>query len=130
MDYDFIKLCGFCVAALFLIIIVKGQKKEFGTLLSIGAATVLVCVGTACIYPVVAFAQKLSGDVFDYPYLKLIMKSLAIALLTQFCSEICRDCGEQTLASGVEFAGRAATLGLCLPLIGEMVSLARVLLQG
>ena len=130
MDYDFIKLCGFCVAALFLIIIVKGQKKEFGTLLSISAATVLVCIGTACVYPVIAFAQKLPGEGFDYPYLKFIMKSLAIALLTQFCSEMCRDCGEQTLANGVEFAGRAATLALCLPLIGEIVSLASLLLQG
>lgn len=54
----------------------------------------------------------------------LMLKSLGIAMISKLCSDVCRDCGENTLASGVDSVGRAAIIMLCLPVIARIVEYA------
>lgn len=54
----------------------------------------------------------------------LMLKALGVALLSKLCADICRDCGENTLASGVEGVGRVAIFSLTLPVISEIIEYA------
>jgi stage III sporulation protein AD len=58
----------------------------------------------------------------------VMLKGLGIALVGRFCSDICRDCGEQTLANGVESVGRIAIFALSVPMLVEILSFAYELL--
>lgn len=73
-----------------------------------------------------------SGEV-DSPYVSkafdLMLKALGISLLCKLCSDICRDCGENTLASGVEGVGRMAIFSLSLPVIAEIIDYASKVLS-
>ena len=62
-------------------------------------------------------------------YATLMMKALGLALLSGFCADICRDCGESTLATGVETVGNLAILSLCVPLFSELLGYAAALLE-
>jgi stage III sporulation protein AD len=54
---------------------------------------------------------------------------MGIALLTQFCADVCRESGESGAASTVELTGKMEILLLCLPLLDEILSAARELLS-
>ena len=68
-----------------------------------------------------------SGQGLDV-YSRVLIKTLGLALLTKICSDICRDCGEGTLASCVELCGKLAILLLCIPMIGELMDYAKKIL--
>jgi stage III sporulation protein AD len=53
-----------------------------------------------------------------------MLKGLGVALLGRLCSDICRDCGEQTLASGIESVGRIVIFSLSLPMMSDVLALA------
>ena len=53
----------------------------------------------------------------DFIYLNIVFKVLAIAYLSSFCSEICKDAGENSLAAKVEFSGKLLILILAIPIM-------------
>ena len=59
----------------------------------------------------------------------VMIKALGIALVSKFCSDICRDCGENTIALGVESVGRMAMISLCLPILADILALSREVME-
>ena len=59
----------------------------------------------------------------DEEYLTILFKALGICYITQFASDICKDCGENTLAVQAEIAGKIALMLLALPLFGTLAEL-------
>ena len=67
---------------------------------------------------VLQFLEQLSLKAnIDFVYLNTVLKILGIAYLASFCSEICRDAGENSLASKVEFSGKILILVLAIPIL-------------
>ena len=56
-------------------------------------------------------------------YVSILLRTLAAALVTRFCADLCKDGGSQTLASAVETAGAVAALVIALPLLRAVVDL-------
>ena len=57
------------------------------------------------------------------------MKAVGICFFTQLASDVCRDAGEGSAASKIEFAGRCAVLVISLPLFTEVLELASALIK-
>ncbi|MPM65345.1 hypothetical protein SDC9_112240 [bioreactor metagenome] len=67
---------------------------------------------------VINFLQSLSNKAnIDVIYLDTVFKVLGIAYLSSFCSEICKDAGEGSIAAKVEFAGKILILTLAIPIL-------------
>ena len=60
---------------------------------------------------------------------EILFRALGIATLTHITAELCRDCGESTLAGGVEMLGKLEILTLCLPLIAAVLETVGEILQ-
>lgn len=52
-----------------------------------------------------------------------MLKALGIGIIVKAATEICRSCGEETAAVGIEIAGKLEILILCLPTAFELISL-------
>ena len=52
-----------------------------------------------------------------------LRETLAAALVTRFCADLCKDGGSQALATAVETAGAVAALVIALPLLEAVVGL-------
>ena len=50
-----------------------------------------------------------------------MLKCLAIALVTKFTADLCRDAAQAAAASAVELAGTACALGVILPLVTALL---------
>ena len=66
----------------------------------------------------------LQGTGFD-AYGTLMLKTLGVGLTVKLAGDLCRGMGEETLAGGLELAGKLEILLLCLPLMKELLALLR-----
>lgn len=125
-----IKLAGIIVVSLILIIFIRDTKKEFSLLLSI-AIGILVFMSVAQeFYSVVETISSLvenSGEISSY--ISLMLKILGISLLGQFVIDLCRDNGENALATQTEIAIKIVIISMTLPLIETVIKIVTGLLK-
>ena len=62
-------------------------------------------------------------------YTDILIKSLGICMICQFVSDTCRDCGQSSLASKVEFASKTVIIITALPLFGNILNTAMDLMK-
>lgn len=60
---------------------------------------------------------------------ELMLKSLGVGITVKIVSDICRDCGEDSIAGGVELVGKLEILLLCIPFAAELLTLTSELLS-
>ena len=108
--------------------IVKQWKSDFLLLLRLGIAVLFGIAAISAASPLLNYLNTLMGQSPAQPYAAILMKALGIAVLTQCCASICRECGENSAAGGVELTGKIEILLLCLPLIQEILTAAQGLL--
>ena len=58
----------------------------------------------------------------DQKYFKAVFKVIGISYITQFGVEICRDAGENSIASKLDTAGKVSIMLAALPIIGEFLN--------
>lgn len=52
-----------------------------------------------------------------------VFKCLAVVLLARFCSELCRDASQKSMAAAVETAGGACCVSIVLPLLVSVLKI-------
>ena len=73
--------------------------------------------------------RELAGEEWQR-WLTPVLRSLGIAVVAGCAADVCRDLGQDSVASGVELAGKAEIMLVCLPLITELLSVVRSLFTG
>lgn len=123
-----LKFCMLAVTGVAAAMIVKQWKSDFLPLIRLALCLLFGIAVVTAATPLISYLSDLTGTGGISQYATVLMKALGIAVLTQCCSEICRECGESGAASGVELTGKVEILLLCLPLINEILSAAEKLL--
>ncbi|MBQ4137720.1 MAG: hypothetical protein IJD67_06375 [Clostridia bacterium] len=123
-----VKYCGLVILALFAVLLTGELKREIGKLVGICAGVALLVAAVGKMVPVFALVKELLGGTAIAGYFSTLIKALGVALAVEFCADLCRDLGESTLAHRLEMLGKAELLLLALPLVSELVKLARGLL--
>ena len=111
--------------------VVLGQyRPEYRTLVSLGAGVLILMLVLENILPAVQQIESVfSLTGMDLNYGEILMKAVGICFFTQLASDVCRDAGEGSAASKIEFAGRCAFLVISLPLFTEVLELASALIK-
>lgn len=115
---EIIKIVAFAFMALIIVLVVRDKKSEIAVQISIIAGVIIFLYMISKITAVLQFLQQLALKAnIDFVYLNTIFKILGIAYLASFCSEICKDAGEGSIAAKVEFAGKILILVLAIPIL-------------
>lgn len=124
-----LKICAIGIVFAIICVLVKTYRSEFA--ITTRLAGIIVIFGGIIFFlsPIVEYLKKLMGQALSLEYMEIILKTLAIAYMTQLSSELCRDCGENNIASGIEIAGKIEIIILSLPLIDKIISLSEELLS-
>jgi len=116
----------YCAAAVFCVCgisILRSVKSEFAPYAATGAGIILLGTAIKELTVLKEFIQYINSygkvDIFSP-----ITKALLIALLCQLTAEICRDFGENSIASKVELGGKIAIIYLSIPLVKEVLKSA------
>lgn len=115
---EIIKIVAFSFIALFIVMIFKGRRDDIAIQISIVTGILIFMFMLAKITAILQFLQELAGKAnIDVIYLNTVFKILGITYLTSFCSEICKDANEISIASKVDFAGKILILVLAIPIL-------------
>ena len=115
---EIIKVVSFALAALFIFMLLGERKKELAVLVAIIAGAIIFLALIDKLSEIINFIHTIADNAnLDMVYIGIVLKILAIAYLSTFCSEICKDAGATSIASKVEFAGKILILALAIPIL-------------
>lgn len=117
-------VCVFAVACAVIIASLKGFGQEFANIAAAVAGIVIFVYVLEGLIPFISFIKGVSEQSGSGNYFSLMLKALAISICCRMSAEICRDCGETSLASRVELAGKAGIVIISIPVIRQLLSIA------
>lgn len=125
-----IKISGIVIISLLLIIFLKESKREFAFILSIAVSVILFVTLINDFQGIISAINNLTNSVENISnYISLLVKILCISLLSQFVIDLCRDAGENALASQTEIASKILILVMTLPLFESVIEIITGLLK-
>ena len=75
------------------------------------------------------FLQGIYDNVtYGRTFFPVILKVLAVAYITDFTAQLCRDAGEASIGSKVELAGKIIIFYLAMPILTAILELIKTLL--
>jgi len=99
---EIIKVVAFAFMALFIVLIFKDRRDDLAIQVSIAAGILIFLFMINKLTIIMSFLQTLANRAsIDVVYLNTVFKILGIAYLASFCSEICRDAGENSIGAKV-----------------------------
>ncbi len=114
-----------------LVLMLRQLKPELAPLaaMATGAALLVSVLGeaTGLFDSVSALIARLG---VDGAFLGTVWKILALAYLTQFGAQLCRDAGQGAIALKLELGGRILILSVALPQVVTLVEVGAALLEG
>lgn len=121
-------VCVFAVTSAVIISVIKHLKPELANIAAAIAGVLIFLYVAESIVPFIEFIRSATKETGVESYFSLMLKALAISMCCRMSAEICRDCGEAHLASRVELAGKTGIVLISLPIVQQLLSLAKDLL--
>lgn len=123
-------LTGAVIIAAVLAIMIRSYKPEYALLISLGISVGILAILIPYFKDILDFLQSASRAVAGAQgRIEPVIKALGVAILTEIAGDICRDCGEGSMASKVEMVGKVTIIVLALPLATELLQLVSGMLQ-
>lgn len=142
---EILGICGIALLAVMLSFIFKELKREYSVMIMIAGGIIITLWGLMKVYPMINYIRELTdltdlsnlnnsgnsannaGNISDY--FSVILKVLGISFIVQIGADICRDFGEASIASKIEFAGKAVILVTVLPVLRSVIGMGIELLS-
>ena len=119
-----IRLTGIAVCVLFCAMLLRERNKTVAALLTAGGIICLLAETAGEAVKVVGNIKNITDSINGADsYIKLMLKVLAITLLTQLISDACRDNGENAIAGVTEFDAKIIVISLVMPLFETVLKL-------
>lgn len=121
-----------CVAfvALLFSIFLKDKVPQISIIISVSGVIFIALISFNEIATINNKLTEISSYISSTtPYVKLMIKTLVIIILTQIISDLCRDNGENALASVTELSAKFIVVGISLPMFDKIISIVLGLLK-
>ena len=123
-------LIGISLSALILAVLIREYNKTASIVIVIAASGMIFLRIASDISTIFASLTHISSGVETAAnYIKLMMKVLGIVIITQFTADLCRDCGENSLASQTETAAKIIVISMILPLFETVIKIVAGFLE-
>lgn len=126
---EMIKISMLALCAVSLILLVKNYRPEFGLFTVIASSIVLLYFLLDSLRYGFSYVTQIYQELnHGKAYFPIILKVLAIAYITEFTSQLCKDAGESAIASKVELAGKIIIFCVAIPVFTAIFDLIEELL--
>ena len=120
---EVIKIVGFAIISLILILMVQEQRKEIAILISFVSGICILIAVVNEITPIInllnSMAEK-SG--MNSEFFKVILKVTAIAYIIEIGRSMCIDSNQKALAEKLELAGKVIIVSISIPIITSLLN--------
>lgn len=119
---EVIKIIGIALIALIITIIIKQYRPEFAIYISLVAGVIILALVIGNLTNVINLLKDISiRSGINNKFLGILLKMTGIAILTEFAISICKDAGENAIASKVEIGSKVIIISLSVPIISNLL---------
>jgi stage III sporulation protein AD len=123
-----IKVAAIAVAGAVLGLVIKKNSPDMALMLTISLALIALYLAFDTIKGVTDFITSLADAAQISPaVLTVVLKAVGISIVTKLSSDVCRDAGQSSVASGIELTGSFAALYIALPLFKTVMDMIKTL---
>lgn len=124
MNINIMSITGICIISTILCSLFGNFSKEYSMYIKLAATAAILSIIIFFISPI----AETIHDIYEKAgageeYLTILFKALGICYLAQFAGDLCRDNGENALASQAELAGKISLLIIALPLFNSLTDI-------
>ena len=107
---------------LIIIIIIKQYRPEFAIYISIACGILILFLVMDKLLNVISLLRSISDKSgINNQFLSIILKITGIAFLTEFAVSVCKDSGENAIASKIEIGSKVIIIYLSIPIISNLL---------
>jgi stage III sporulation protein AD len=120
----FFSFLGFILIVTVLLIILRKERPEIAAVLAIASAGIILVgilkyvADILLVFETLAVKAEIKGE-----HLKLMIRIIGMAYLAGFGAQICKDAGENSMASKIELAGKIFILSMGIPVMAGLLNL-------
>jgi len=122
-------ICAFGISSAVIISILKQLRPELASIAAAVAGVLIFIYALQSIAPFIEFINSAFHETGVESYFTLMLKALGISLCCKISADICRDCGEASLASRIELAGKAGIVLISLPIVQQLLDIAKDMMK-
>lgn len=112
----------FAVVASVLAGQIKGVKSGFDTYIAVAACLVILGFILSKLTVVVNIIERLQSYIsIDWTYMEILLKIVGISYITQFSSDICRECGYNAIGSQIQIFGKISVMLVSMPVVLALI---------
>ena len=124
------QIIGIGIISAVLSVLIKQHRPELAIFLPIaGSILIIFCIIPHLKSVLYVFENITESAGIDNEYIKIVIKVIGVAYICQFASDICKDAGELSIASKIDFGGKILILSLSMPIIYSLLELIKKIIN-
>lgn len=121
---EILKIVAIGIISSILAIALKKQNPEMSIFISISAGIIIFMMIVPQLAAVIDMLNSISNNInLDKVYIGIILKIIGIAYIAEFGVQICKDTGESSIASKIEFVGKVLIMVVSAPILIALMEL-------
>lgn len=129
MEAEILKICASAVLCCVVGAVLGHAVGGLSAAIRIGGLALVFGGVIALLGDVTDAIRALGAGEATAEYTELMLRGLGIAVLCRLCSDVCRDCGQASVALAVESAGKIVMVLLAIPTVTDIFAVAAELLE-
>lgn len=122
---NIVKIVFLCLLAVLLYALMRQLRPEFAPLIALAGVGVILVQLIGVLLNVSSTVENLiSLAGLEKENVEILIKALAVCVITQFASDVCYDNSFSSAAAAVELAGRVGAIALAMPMIKAAAEIA------
>lgn len=112
------------IVSTILIVVLKKTNAEFSIYIGIAASIVIFFIIIDKLSVILDLMSRITGLInINDIYIKILLQILGIAFITEFGAQLCKDAGQQAIASKIEMVGKIMILIISMPVILSIINM-------
>lgn len=122
---NIVKIVFLCMLAVLLYALMRQLRPEFAPLVALAGVGVILVQLIGVLLNVSSTVENLiSLAGLGKENVEILIKALAVCVITQFAADVCYDNSFSSAAAAVELAGRVGAIALAMPMIKAAAEIA------
>ena len=119
-----IKIVAIGLISLVIIIILKQYKPEFAIYISIITGLIIIYMVINRLEGIINLLKTISNKSgINNQFLELLLRITGIAFLAEFAINLCKDTGENAIASKIEIGSKVVIVSMSIPIISSLLEI-------
>lgn len=120
---EIFKIIGIAFITVVFTIILKEYRKDFAIYVVIIGGILILVSSLDTLSGIINFINTLSNKTnLNGEFIKLLIKITSISILIDFAVNICKDSGENAIASKLDLGGKVIVISMSIPVISSMLN--------